>query len=486
VTTRRDFLRQATIATAGLYLGCRPDRLISPCPNGYRPLPYQAPTPGFELPPPARQIWIANTFGGQQLGTRDNPFQVGTTEWDSFMKQATSDPTPAGVHARDSHFTSRACYEWGPIESPWRLPSGWQLDGHGSTTLELDPNVPDSYVQSPHLHLICTAEGYSTWDALPVGQTVRGFRFVANHSKLADRWKALGANLLPSAMILSGHAAQVEDIELVDFGALGGEAFPIIICGAMAGPDRHALSILDPSSHVFDSKLGLPRTHISRVKFTGFNPSASNAQITVTAICGMVGAQTIPADHWEELPPWTQLWRTNKPYISDVEGNVPGSAKENQVQLATIYQCTEGEIANVRGSNVLCLAYGDYYSTKNLHVHHLLGRQVLRGVAQFLSPTPRPLADLFSAEGLTVTDSDVETLSIDVTYHGGVVLDSFTADYAAQGGMIHRQIKNTTISRCKLPSVKAVDIDGLTITDDNEIGRIQTVRCTNISLSSCN
>jgi hypothetical protein len=61
---------------------------------------------------------------------------------------------------------------------------------------------------------------------VPVGQAVRNWRFVANYSKLADRWKAFGANLLPSAVILSGHAAAIENVELVDFGALGQEAFP--------------------------------------------------------------------------------------------------------------------------------------------------------------------------------------------------------------------------------------------------------------------
>jgi hypothetical protein len=189
---------------------------------------------------------------------------------------------------------------------------------------------------------------------------------------------------------------------------------------------------------------GLPRTHISNVRFTGYVPSATDAQVTVTVIAGMTGAQTIPLDHWEELPPYVQLFRTNRPYISNIQGDVAGSAKDNQVQLATIYQCLGGEISDVRGTNVQCLAYGDYYSTYDLHVHHLKGRGVLRGVAQFLSPTAtnaQPVTQLFSAEGLSITDSDIETLPIDVTYHGGIVFDPLNVAYAAAGETVKAPVR---------------------------------------------
>jgi hypothetical protein len=428
---RRRFL----VASALLAAGCHADRLLAPCGWDGQFLPYVPPLPEGELPTPTREIWAVNRFSGPQLGTKDNPFQVDRAGWDVFMRGVTQDPSTFGVNAPDSFFTTRACYEWGPLESPWRLPSGCYVDGHGST-LELDTNVPDSYVQSVPLHMICTAEGFSTWDGVPVGQAVRNWRFVANHSKLADRWKALGAKLLPSAVILQGHGACIDNIELVDFGALGQEAFPLIICGAMAGGDRHAMSFLDPARFRFDCLAGLPRTHISNVRFTGYVPSATDAQVTVTVIAGMTGAQTIPLDHWEELPPYAQLFRTNRPYISNIQGDVAGSAKDNQVQLATIYQCLGGEISDVRGTNVQCLAYGDYYSTYDLHVHHLKGRGVLRGVAQFLSPTAtnaQPVTQLFSAEGLSITDSDIETLPIDVTYHGGIVFDPLNVAYAAAG-----------------------------------------------------
>jgi hypothetical protein len=246
------------------------------------------------------------------------------------------------------------------------------------------------------------------------------------------------------------------------------------------------MALLDPSSHLFDSE-NLLRSHISGVRFTGYVPAATNAQVTVCVITSMVGAQNLATDHWQELPPYVQLMRTNRPYISDVEGIVPGSGRDNQVQLATIYQCLEGEIANVRGTNVQAVAYGDYYSTRNVHCHHLLGRGVLRGVAQFLSPTAtnmQGVVEQFSSDGLSVTDSDIETLPIDVTYHGGVVLDPLNAAYAEQGGA-PRQITRVTIDRCKLSSVKAIDVGGLTITENNHIGEIQTVRCTELSTPSC-
>lgn len=479
---RRRFLSASLLLAAG----CHTDRLLSPCPWNGEFLPYVPPTPGGELRPPAREIWAVNSFSGPQLGTRDNPFQVARDGWDVFMRGVTQDPSTFGVNTPDSFFKTRACYEWGPLESPWRLPSGCYVDGHGST-LELDTNVPDSYVQSVPLHMICTTEGFTTWDAVPVGQAVRNWRFVANYSKLVDRWKALGAKLLPSAVILQGHAACIDNIELVDFGALGQEAFPLIICGVMGGPDRHALSFLDPSTFRFDSIAGLPRSHISNVRFTGYVPSLTNAQVTVTVICGMMGAQVIPSTYWDELPPYVQLFRTNQPYISNIQGDVVGSPRDNQVQLATIYQCLGGEIADVRGTNVQCLAYGDYYSTYDLHVHHLKGRGVLRGVGQFLSPVEeRPLLGrIFSAEGLLITDSDIETLPIDVTYHGGIVFDPLNVDFAKAGGTVPRPFGRFTVDRCKVSSVKAVDVDGLTITENNQIGQIQIVRGTNVTTPSC-
>jgi hypothetical protein len=151
------------VASALLAAGCHTDRILAPCGwDGQCSSLRTTATQSGELPLPSREIWAVNTFGGEQLGTRDNPFQVKPDEWDAFMLNVTRDPATFAVHAPDSRFLTRACYEWGPLESPWRLPSRCVVDGHGST-LELDTNVPDSYVQSPPLHLICTTEGFTTW-----------------------------------------------------------------------------------------------------------------------------------------------------------------------------------------------------------------------------------------------------------------------------------------------------------------------------------
>lgn len=465
---RREFLTAA--ALIGLSLTCRnsstaPNNILWPAPI------YDPPPPRYE-----QEIWIVDDFAGEQRGTRDNPFSAPAEGFDALMKTLTANQTPTRARFQGS-WKTRAAYEWGPIESPWTLPSNWWLDGGGMSELELDVNVPDSYIQSVPLHLVRSADGYvSDWDKVQKNQRVTGWTFRANHTKLVDRWRASNAFLLPSAVILGGHSPVIEDIELEDFGAWGLEAFPLMLAGAISGIDRHNLSFLDPSTHIFDDSRA--PAHISRVKFTKFDPSSSNAQVSIAVITGMFGAQTIPTDAWAELPPYTQLFRRS-PYICDVEARVPGSPRANQVQLATIYQCTDGEIRRITGENVQCCVYGDYYITHNLRVNGVHGTNVLRGVTQFLSPTAAnidiSLPATFSSDGLTIENALVRTDPINVTYHGGIVLDPLVQAWHDAGGVGgSRAIRNVTVRNSDVDSIKAVDVDGLRI--ENTIGKRTIIR----------
>jgi hypothetical protein len=425
-----------------------------------------------------RELWVVTDYTGPQVGTKDQPFAIAPADFDAFMHGITANPEPWTLNA-PSHYLTRGAREWGPLAgADWRIPSGCVIDLQGSGVLELDyATIPDDYVQSIPWHLICSAEGWGAglapeeaWKAVPRGETVRNGKLIGNHSKLADRWKAAGQSLLISGAILQGHAVAIENIALEDFGSLGGEAFPLIISGAMAGPDRDALALLDPATHLFDDPaLALPRTHITGCSFDKFQSALTNNQVTVYLITGAMCNDTI-AHPWAEVGGWHQLYRIN-PIISDCTGYVrDGSPGINQCQLATIYECRGGEITRCLSRGFQAGVYGDFYSTVGLDVHHN-DFEALRPVAFLTSPTG-PGFEQFSHDDPIVRSNWLRCIPTDEGWHGGVLLLKL-----ADGPTRH--IRNVTVddndivmsgvARGGNYAVHAQGVDGLTVKPTNRI-----------------
>jgi hypothetical protein len=345
-------------------------------------------------------------------------------DFDAFMRDATSDPSPATIHA-PGHRLTRGGQEWG--DAPWRLGSGHVLDLEGGT-LELDVGaVTDDVLkaESP-IHVVPSAIGWAAgktdeeaWASVPVGEGCRNGTIVCNHSKVAERAKALGVSLRISGVVLQGHSATIEGLEFTDCGALKYESFPATITGALSGPDRHALSTVNPQ-HMFDEDTSRPPSEIRNVSIGGFVSHASDAQVSCFMIVGATTNDRI-ADPWAEVGNWGQIYR-RRPAIRNARG-VARDGGENQFQLATIYQCRGGEVDTPFCRGFQAGIYGDYLTTYDLDVHHG-DLEALRPVAQLLSPTPMPLAAQFSSHRLLVRSNQLKALPTELDWHAALYLNN--------------------------------------------------------------
>jgi hypothetical protein len=345
-------------------------------------------------------------------------------DFDAFMHDATADPSPATIHT-PGHWVTRGGQEYSG-EAPWRLSSGHVLDLEGGT-IELDPDaVTDDVLkaESP-IHVVSSAIGWAAgktgedaWVSVPIGEGCRNGTIVCNHSRLAERARALGVSLRISGAVLQGHSAVIEDLDIVDCGALGYESFPAKITGALSGYDRHALSTVDPG-HMFDEGERVP-SEMRNVSVGGFVSHASDAQVTCFMIDGALTNDQI-ADPWAETGNWREIYRRS-PAIRKVRGVVIDGGS-NLFQLATIYQCKGGEIDTPYCRGFHAGVYGDYCATFDLDVHHG-DLEALRPVAQLLSPTPMPLAAQFSAHRLKVRSSQLRALPTDSNLHAALYLNN--------------------------------------------------------------
>jgi hypothetical protein len=391
------------------------------------------------------------------------------------MAGVLNNPEPFQVNA-PAHFLTIGGQEWGA--QPWALPSRCVLDFHGGT-LEWDyQNIPEAYVDSIPIHLVNSKRLWSAglisteaWKNVPVGQAVRNVTFLRNHSRAAERFKSAGKHLTGSAALLEGHAARLQNISLVDFGAIGQESFPLAISGAVNGYDRHALAGLDPKQYILDDSL--PRSIISGVSTSGFDSSSSDAQISHCIISGVAANDTI-ADPWAEIGEWHQLFRRD-PIIEDCHGVTSDAeiAIKNHCQLATIYQSLGGEITRCSTKRYEAGVYGDYYSTFDLDVHHN-DFEALRPVAQLLSPTAEnapELAKMFSSDGLRVRSNKLRALPTPYNWHSAFLCEKF------QEGGENQHISNVTVDdndfimtgtpQSGNVAIRARSIDGLNIIPNN-------------------
>lgn len=402
----------------------------------------------------------------------------------------TDETLPPGWTVKASgHWLTKGGEEWGAAD--WRLPSGQVLDLNGGT-LELDfERISDAELSDIPRHIIptefCWATGKTgeeAWRSVPVGQSVKNGTIIGNYSKLADRCLALGRSLRISATVLQGHSVAAEKLTLKDFGAFRSgdlppeerrESFPLQITGAMNGLDRHALSTVDPS-HEFDEDDSLERSHITDCTIDDSASRFSNDQVSCFMIDGAMTNDRI-TDPWAEVGAWRQMYRRN-PYISNCEGWVRDDplALRNQFQLATIYQAKGGEITRCKSHGYQAGAYGDYYTTFDLDVHHN-DFEALRPVAQFLSPTPLPIAEQFAAYGLKIRSNALRMLPTESDWHAAVMLSRL-------GGVPARAIRDVTIDDNDFimvgkpgagnVAIRAKGVDGLTVLPTNRFSGFKT------------
>lgn len=255
--------------------------------------------------------------------------------------------------------------EWDEDNTRRMPPHEFTLNGQGSTVYLDTERVTDEMlrVQAP-LHVLTSAvrwargkSGSDLIKAIPSGQAVKNLKIVGQHSKLSERAKGLGVSLRITAVCLQGSNTTIDSVQAVDFGAHGYEAFPFVITGVLDGLDRHAFSAVDPG-FMFG-----PAT-ISNTDFSGYVPDASNNQVTVNMIVGGTCPGQITTSPWQELAPWRQIMR-QRAEIRDCKASATG---KNIVQGFTVYQAIRGLIDGCSTDGAAIGVYGDYYSTKGLHV----------------------------------------------------------------------------------------------------------------------
>lgn len=321
------------------------------------------------------------------------------------------------------------------------------------TVVEIDPDAirledvssePFHIFRSQALHEKFAAQFSSLsaealWALLPRGQSVKGGTLRGNFSKLVDRWKAAGQVLTPSGVILQGHEAAIEDVRLEDFGALGGEAFPSVITGALGSPTQDKLAELDPATHVFDlaNPGGADVSHTKNVRFTKYRPELSNNQVTVNMIVGSVGRVNGVGE-------WKHLMRAHC-YHETPSTDDLGDPHDNLVQVATIYDALSGHLIRGESNGAMCLYYSDFYTMQRLRVIGGTAGRCLSGVRILLSNTgiehePNPPFYNWTPtiEGLKVTQVPVK-----VPGHAAIFV------YAIDKSAV-RRITDVTIAGCDI------------------------------------
>lgn len=340
-------------------------------------------------------------------------------------------------------FKTRGSYEWGPLAAyGWRLPSSSAIELEG--TLSLDPeSITDDYISPEPLHLLLSADGFAVeavnrlfatnpdatpeeqgraaWSAVPRGEAIRGGTYIGNHSKLVDRWRSKGVQLMGEGVLIQGHDAEIRGAHFSDFGAwrqnpsIGAEVFPAMISGAFAGPDRHALWNA-PADAVFE-----PAT-IADCSADNFDLASSNDQVTVFMITGGICNSRI-ADPWEEVGAWRHIMRRS-PTIINPTVSVAGSPDKNLVQACTIYQCESGgKVSGAKTPGCNIGYYGDFFKTRGVEISDNDFRKVWCAIRLLLSPSGVD-AEHFSHEGYVIQRNQYDSLWDDVN------LDTLAADGA--------------------------------------------------------
>ncbi len=273
--------------------------------------------------------------------------------------------------------------------------------------------------------------------AIPEGEAVTGMNFVANYSKLVERWNEKGLMFRPSAVILQGNGAVIDNVGMDDAGALGSEAFPFVITGAMASQDRARI----PLGYVFDAdRPDAACSHITNYRFGGYRSSDSNAQVTIAMIVGSMR---------DDGP---QNSRKHA-YVSDFKAEVRDThPDQNQVQAATIYQSLSGEVTRGETWGLQAGYYSDYMRNRGVRIHHNRFLFGSRGVALMVAPAG-PDVEHYGLEDFTVEDNVITQAPTAALYHAGLLF------WKLAGGPDSRFIRNVKAVRNSV-TVEGVPLSG--------------------------
>jgi hypothetical protein len=385
-----------------------------------------------------------------ELSLKASDFK-GAEDFDALLR-ANFDKQQLAVHLDGGKFYTQGTREWDDsssiAENPGFRIRNWTLDSQSGATLAWDhskvtpTDVPIALIRTTEMRFDGqphTPE--EIWAGQPRGQSVRDLQFDLQFSTALPRWKAAGKMLRIGAVALGGHQGAIERCHLTDWGAWGYEGFPLAIMGAF-GPDKNAIAILDPTTHVFDQGVTDSEcSHITDCLADGFDETLTNDQVTVRMITGSMGCPTGDLNWWAQTPRAYAYQRGNRTIAQG----------RNIVQAHTIYNSLRGDIDHNTSQGAAVGVYGDFCKNKGLHIwlNQFLNCDYA-GIRFFLSPgDPKTIGNL--AEQFSHEDYDIGPNQ--VTSRSGVQVDFGTfEDQLPLGAM--RFIRNMKVDASLLLEAK--------------------------------
>lgn len=359
------------------------------------------------------EIWVVPTSSRRQDGTQANPFATPThVEFDALMRSYAS-LDQLIVHLNGGTFYTIGTREWNDTndvqQNPgFRMGRHWTFATETNTTLRWAVDaVPDDRIDDTPVWLILSTEArfdenlnrhapVDVWNLLPRGQTVRNLYFDLQFSAAAARWKAKNKPLRIGAVHLSGHQAAIENVLVVNWGALGTEGFPLFIQGAIGQYDRNLIAQLDPALYIYDAGVADAQcSHITECNAEQYIQAGTDAQVTVSYIAGSVGERT-PGQ-------WIQHTRA----FAYQSGNSTIATRPNHVQTHTLYQCIRGRIDHNYSRGIHAGYYGDFYATKGVTIRDNEFLDCYHGVQLLLAPAG-PCPEQYSHEYYVIGPNRIE------------------------------------------------------------------------------
>lgn len=440
-------------------------------------------------------IWIVDRFTGPghggEHGTQSNPFVgASTVDFCQIMQRYENWPDEIQVNPRGLLKTSPS-FEWEryafhPLA--WRQGPRMVIDGGNECEIEIDVNsFSDDMIHDAPLRLINPYEQWyqprampwsevtpeDAWAGIPRGMAVRNLTLRGNHSKLVDRFRAKDVRLTTAGLLLAGHDASIENVKLADMGAIRSsttraEAFPAVVIGCNAGPDRNKIAYLDPATHIFEGG------RIANTEFIEFDAASSDDLITLNMILGSTG-QRIEGPYREEPDlPWIEHQRRYAEIVDPVSMLADADAYRNLVQVATLYQTLAGEVRGIRSRNAHTGYYTDFCRNRGVTIRDSNIERAHRGVALVVSDVG-PGLENFGLEDFTIGPGvRVTQVPLDEhnSYHGGVFIWRPKI-------LPNQYLRNVSIDECDLSvdgemgqgniAINAASVDNLTIGAKNRI-----------------
>lgn len=286
--------------------------------------------------------------------------------FDALMLALSSEDHLA-VHLQGK-FTTKGTYRWGPAPDNWRAGKYWTI--HLDGEVSIDPNaIPDSYIEAQPLFVI-------VWHPDSVSPEIHGGAVNANHSLLADRWKAKGKSLRTGGIVQYGQG-KIDGVTIRD-------------CGALRAPGQPP----EISSETFVAEI-VGGGSITGCTFKDHDLGTSDDQVTVFRV--------MASENGEKM--------SDVPCLQ--EGNTTHAPGSRWVQAHCIYGMP-GVVRHNKSVGGYAFYYGDYFKTKGVDISMNEGEDIVHGVALKLSPTPLPNADHFSHEDYNIGPNKFDSSNVNV------------------------------------------------------------------------